>query len=133
VHSLNAFMPIIIKNMLAGTASVGSTSTGGSSALNTRNAMLLSAIPYAMAAVVMSLTAWHSDRVKERTLHIGVTALIGAVFWLCFGPMYHLSFAAGFVSLVFAMMFAYAQVGIMYAKVTGECLKVSQTQLLGSV
>jgi hypothetical protein len=113
-------MPIIIKNMLAGTAAVGSTSTGGNSAINTRNAMLLSAIPYAMAALAMSVTAWHSDRVGERTLHIGITAIIGSVFWLSFGAMYHLSFAAGFVSLVMAMMFAYAQVGVMYARVSGE-------------
>lgn len=120
VHSLNAFMPIIIKNMLGGTAAAGSTSSGGSSATNTRNAILLSAIPYAMAAAAMTLTTWHSDRVRERTLHVGVTAMIGSVFWLCFGPMYHLSFAAGFVSLVLSMAFAYAQVGVMYARVSGE-------------
>lgn len=120
IHSLNAFMPLIIKNMLAGTAAVGSTSTGGNSAINTRNAMLLSAIPYAMAALTMSVTAWHSERVGERALHIGITAIIASVFWLSFGPMYHLSFAAGFVSLVMAMMFAYAQVGVMYARVSGK-------------
>lgn len=119
VHSLNAFMPIIIKNMLAGTAAAGSTSTGGNSALNTRNAMLLSAIPYTMAAIAMSVTAWHSDRVRERTLHIGVTAMMGSVFWLCFGPMYKRSLAAGFVSLVFTLALAYAQMGVMYARVTG--------------
>ena len=120
MHSLNAFLPIIIKNMLAGTAAQGSTSTGGNSAVNTRNAMLLSAIPYAMAAVAMTLTTWHSDRVGERTLHIGMTAMVGSVFWLCFGPMYHQSFTAGFVSLVITLALAYAQMGVMYARVTGE-------------
>jgi hypothetical protein len=120
VHSLNAFLPIIIKNMLAGTAAVGSTSTGGNSAVNTRNAMLLSSIPYAMAAVAMSITAWHSDRVRERSLHIGLTAIAGGVIWLCFGPMYQLSFAAGFASLVLALALAYAQMGVMYARVSGE-------------
>jgi len=130
VHSLNAFMPIIIKNMLAGTAAAGSTSTGGNSALNTRNAMLLSAIPYTMAAIAMSVTAWHSDRVRERTLHIGVTAMVGSVFWLCFGPMYNRSLAAGFVSLVFTLALAYAQMGVMYARVTGVlCLAGSGLSL----
>lgn len=119
VHSLNASLPIIIKNMLAGTAATGSTSTGGNSALNTRNAMLLSAIPYATVAVCMSITAWHSDRVHERSLHIGLTAITGAIVWLCFGPMYHLSFAAVLVSVVLALGLAYAQVGVMYARVSG--------------
>lgn len=126
VHSLNAFLPIIIKNMLAGTAATGSTSTGGNSALNTRNAMLLSAIPYATAAACMSITAWHSDRVHERSLHIGLTAVAGAIFWLCFGPMYQLSFAAGFVSVVLALGLAYAQVGVMYARVSGTCVSGSE-------
>lgn len=133
VHSLNAFLPIVIKNMLAGTAATGSTSTGGNSALNTRNAMLLSAIPYATAAVCMSITTWHSDRVHERSLHIGLTAIMGAIAWLCFGPMYHRSFAAGFVSVVLALGLAYAQVGVMYARVSGTCVCVSAGCLVAAV
>lgn len=120
VHSLNAFMPLIIKNMLAGTAAVASTSTGGNSAINTRNATLLTAIPYVTAAAAMALLAWHSQRVNERTLHIGVTAMAGAAFWLCFGPMYNASFVAGFVSLVLTVGLAYCQMGVMYARVAGE-------------
>lgn len=124
VHSLNAFTPLIIANMLAGTAAAGSTSTGGSSALNKRNAMLLSALPYALAAIGMTLTSWHSDRLRERTLHIGLTAMAGSIFWLCFGPMYHVSFAAGFVSLSLTLCLAYSQMGVMYARVAGELVSV---------
>ncbi|HEV7872052.1 MAG TPA: MFS transporter [Modestobacter sp.] len=40
---------------------------------------LVTAIPYAFAAVAMVLWARHSDRTGERTLHVAVPAFVGAV------------------------------------------------------
>jgi MFS family permease len=47
--------------------------------LSTTQIGLVTAIPYAVAAVVMVLVARHSDRTGERTFHVAVPALIGAV------------------------------------------------------
>jgi ACS family tartrate transporter-like MFS transporter len=47
--------------------------------LSTTQIGLVTAIPYAAAAVVMVLVARHSDRTGERTFHVAVPALIGAV------------------------------------------------------
>jgi hypothetical protein len=55
--------------------------------------------------------------------------MAGGIIWLCFGPMYQLSFAAGFVSLVLALAFAYAQVGVMYARVSGAQQQVLAAQV----
>jgi D-galactonate transporter len=40
---------------------------------------LVTAVPYAFAAVAMVLWARHSDRTGERTLHVAVPAFVGAV------------------------------------------------------
>ncbi|QJY49234.1 MFS transporter [Pseudonocardia broussonetiae] len=39
---------------------------------------LITAVPYAVASVVMVLNARHSDATRERTLHVAVPALVGA-------------------------------------------------------
>ena len=40
---------------------------------------LVTAIPYAIASIAMVLWAWHSDRTRERALHVAIPALVGAV------------------------------------------------------
>lgn len=40
---------------------------------------LLSAIPYVAAAITMVIVGWHSDRTKERRLHVSVAAFVGSI------------------------------------------------------
>ncbi|WIA31173.1 hypothetical protein OEZ86_001180 [Tetradesmus obliquus] len=118
VFSLNSWMAIIIKNMLAGTALQGSTSSGGNSAVNTLHATLLSAIPYFCAAISMWSTAWSSERHKERTLHVGLPCVVGGIVLAFFKELYVANFVAGFAAIVIAMACAYSGQSVMYAKIT---------------
>jgi hypothetical protein len=119
VFSLNSWMAIIIKNMLAGTALKGSTSSGGASAVNTLHATLLSAIPYFCAAISMWTTAWSSERHRERTLHVGLPCVFGGIVLALFKELYVASFVAGFAAIVIAMTCAYSGQSVMFAKITG--------------
>lgn len=113
-------MAIIIKNMLAGTALANSTSSGGTSSVNTLHATLLSAVPYLCAAVAMWLLAWSSARCKERTLHVALPSIFGGVVLSLFAPLYIASSIAGFAVIAIAIASAYSTQSVMYAKVTGE-------------
>ncbi|KAF8068182.1 abaQ [Scenedesmus sp. PABB004] len=117
VFSLNSWMAIIIKNMLAGTALTGSTSSGGSSAVNTLHATLLSAIPYFCAGLAMVANAWSANRLRERTLHVALPCIFGGVVLACFEPLYRAAFVAGFVVIVIAISSAYSGQSVMFARV----------------
>ena len=62
LYAMGFWMPQIVRN-----ASGGSNLTVG----------LLSAIPYAVAAVGMVLIGWNSDRTGERRWHIALSAIVG--------------------------------------------------------
>jgi hypothetical protein len=129
------WLTIIINNMLSGTALINSSSSGAApaaaakaaaaakhaSAQSTR-AILLSGIPAFCASIAMMLTAWHADRVNEKNWHVAVPYLIGGVALTLFTPMYKASFIAGFVTLVVALTFANAAMGVINARVVGELL-----------
>jgi hypothetical protein len=119
VFSLNSWIAIIIKNMLAGTALANTTSSGGASSVNTLHATLYSAIPYGAAAVAMWTVAWSSARFKEKDLHTGVPWMFGGVCLALFAPLYRASFAAGFAVIVLALTSAYSSQSVIFARVTG--------------
>jgi hypothetical protein len=120
IFSLNSWMAIIIKNMLAGTVLTNSTSTGGDSASDSLHAILLSAIPYFCAAIAMWLMANSSNYFNEKEFHIGVPWVIGGICLTFFEPLYKRSFAAGFSVIVIALTLAYATDSVMFARVTGK-------------
>lgn len=76
---------------------------------------LLSAIPFGIAAVCMTLVARHSDRKRERRLHIAFSALVGA-FGLAFSA-YH----AGSTALALAGL-SLAAAGMLSATAVFWCL-----------
>lgn len=120
--SIFTWLPILVQNMLSGTALVNSTSSGlrpGSSGAPTK-AILLTAIPSLTAAVTMVIVAWHSDRVNEKAFHVAVPYLLGGIFLCCYTPMASVSFAAGFVNLVIAMTAANGATGVISSRVVGE-------------
>lgn len=120
VFSLNSWIPIIIKNMLAGTALQNSTSSGGNSSVNTTHATLLSAIPYFTAAIAMWTVAWSSQKLQERDLHAGIPCIFGGVCLAFFAPLYRVSFVAGFAVIAIALSSAYSCQGVVFARVTCE-------------
>jgi hypothetical protein len=120
IFSLNSWIAIIIKNMLAGTVLVNSTSTGGTSAANSLHATLLSAIPYFTATIAMWVVATSSQHFKEKELHIGVPWMVGGITLIFFEPLYKRSFAAGFSVITIALTLAYSSQSVMFARVTGE-------------
>lgn len=134
----NSWLTIIINNMLSGTALSNSTSSGASPAaakaaaaakhisMQSTRAILLSGIPALCASVAMVITAWHADRVNEKNWHVAVPYLIGGIALTLFTPLYKVSFTAGFVILVVALTFANAAMGVINARVVGECLGVDK-------
>jgi len=128
IFSLNSWMAIIIKNMLAGTVLSNSTSTGGDSSQDSLHAILLSAIPYCCAAIGMYVMAASSHRFREKDFHIGVPYMIGGICLTLFEPLYKRSFVAGFGVIVIALTLAYSSDSVMFARVAGESpeLKLSK-------
>jgi hypothetical protein len=116
--ALNSWLPLIIQNMLAGTA-LANTSSGAGSHSHTREATLLAAIPYVCATAANLAVAWHADRVNERALHTGVPFVLGGVVLACFSVLTRASFAAGFAGLVVAMACAYGGQSTLLASVAG--------------
>ena len=119
IFSLNSWIAIIIKNMLAGTVLTNSSSTGGTSSTNSLHATLLSAIPYCCAAVAMWALASSSAHFREKELHIGVPWILGGVILALFEPLYKRAFVAGFSVIVVALTLAYYSQSIIFARVTG--------------
>ncbi|KAF6256298.1 major facilitator superfamily domain-containing protein, partial [Scenedesmus sp. NREL 46B-D3] len=125
----NSWLTVIINNMLSGTALTNSTSSGVSPAAakaaagakharaQSTHAILLSGIPAFCASIAMVLTAWHADRVDEKNWHVAVPYLIGGVALTLFTPLYTALFIAGFITLVLALTFANAAMGVINARV----------------
>jgi MFS family permease len=63
--------------------------------------------------------AAHADYRKEKTAHVGVPYVLGAVALACFGPAARAAPAAGFVVLCLAMAAAYGGQSTMCARVAG--------------
>jgi ACS family tartrate transporter-like MFS transporter len=64
LYSISFWLPQIVKSL---------------SGLDNVRVAILSAVPYLVAVVAMVMVGGHSDRSRERCLHIGAAALIGAI------------------------------------------------------
>jgi len=60
-------------------------------------------IPYVFSAICLVGVAWSSDRHHERTAHVAIPWLLGAIVLACFGTVAKHSVAGGFVMLTLAM------------------------------
>jgi ACS family tartrate transporter-like MFS transporter len=80
---------------------------------------LLATIPYVVALLSTMAVAWHADRRKEKTLHVGVPYVVGGAVLACFGPVVRVSPSGGFVMLTAAMGFAFGGQSTMCARVAG--------------
>jgi len=64
---------------------------------------IVSAVPYAIAVLVMVLVGIHSDRTGERRKHVGVCAMVGAAALLVAGVSTALTFSVAAFGLALAM------------------------------
>eukprot|EP00878_Enallax_costatus_P032050 GHUV01035143.1.p1 GENE.GHUV01035143.1~~GHUV01035143.1.p1 ORF type:complete len:433 (+),score=47.34 GHUV01035143.1:803-2101(+) len=127
--SLYQWLPVLINNMLSGTALSGSTSSGMSAAAakgaassqQTREAILLSGIPPICGSVAMLVVAWHSDRVNEKNWHVAIPYVISGIVLTLFTPFYKISFAGGFAVLVISLTLSNCSQGVYSSRVVG-CL-----------
>lgn len=76
-------------------------------------------MPYLVAMLATLAVAAHADWRKEKTAHVGVPYVLGAVVLACFGPAARASPAAGFAMLTLAMGLAYGGQSTMCARVAG--------------
>ena len=77
---------------------------------------LLSAIPYAVAAVGMVIIGWNSDRTGERRWHIALTAITGGVSFAATGLVHGL--VPSLVTLSLAMLGLASMLGPFWAFAT---------------
>lgn len=117
--TLSSFLPLIVANMLNNTV-LSSASASAGAHKNSAKAALLSTVPHFVAFLSTLLVAWHSDRVREKTAHVGLPYVVGAVVLACFGPVVRVSTVGGFVMLTAAMGCAFGGQSTMCARVAGE-------------
>ncbi|KAF8067241.1 ttuB [Scenedesmus sp. PABB004] len=91
--------PIIISNLLAGTAVGLATTAAAHSALDVKP-VLLTAVPYAVAGATAWAVAAHSERRNELILHTTAAFLMGGACLAAFPALAGAQVAAGFVALV---------------------------------
>ena len=113
--ALGAWLPLIVANLLAGTALTDSTASAATKAVSVK-ASLLSAVPYALSAATLLGIAWSSDRHNERSAHIIAPWLAGGALLACFGAAARASTAAGFAVLSLALAFVYSGQGVLCAR-----------------
>lgn len=125
--SLYQWLPILINNMLSGTALSGSTSSGISASAakgagpspQATAAILLSGVPPVCGSVAMLIVAWHSDRVDEKNWHVAIPYVVSGVVLTLFTPFYKLSFAGGFAVLVISLTLSNCSQGVYNSRVVG--------------
>jgi hypothetical protein len=127
--SFHPWTTIIINNMLHGTALNHGSSSGsagprggppsGHEGLPIK-AILLSSVPAVTGSIAAVICAWHSDRTKEKHLHVALPWMLSGVLLGIFGPMVAISFIAGFVTLVMAKTLSAASGGVMSSLLVGE-------------
>jgi hypothetical protein len=76
-------------------------------------------VPHAVAFLSTLLVAWHSDRVSEKTAHVGVPYVLGAVVLATFGAATRRSGVGGFVVLTLSMGLLWGGQSTMCARVVG--------------
>ena len=97
-HTYLLFTPIIISNLLAGTALVNSSSVAAKGTQDLRP-VGLAVVPYSLAAAFAYLVAHSSQRRHEQFFHIAGCLLAAGIVLALFSPLTKAATALGFLSL----------------------------------
>jgi hypothetical protein len=104
------FTPIIIKNLLSGTAFSNATVQAAKGSKDLRP-IALSIVPFATAFVLSYLVAHSSQRRNEQFIHNFICLLIAGVAMALFTPLAQASVAAGFIALSLSLAISFAAIG----------------------
>jgi hypothetical protein len=113
-HTYLTFTPIIIANLLRGTALSAQSSVAaaaGAGAGASLKPVALSVVPYTLAAALSYLLAASAQRRDEQFLHVGATLLLAGAVLAVFAPLARAAVAAGFLSLSLSLALSAAANG----------------------
>lgn len=115
-----AYTPIIINNMLRGTAFGNATVQAAKGAQDLRP-VGLTVVPYSLAAVLAYIVATSSQRRNELFYHVASCSIIAGVLLLLFTPIARASLAAGFIVLSLSLAFCFGGNGPGMALIARIC------------
>jgi len=115
-----AYTPIIINNMLRGTA-FGNATVQAAKGVQDLRPIGLTVVPYSLAAVLAYIVATSSQRRNELFYHVASCSTIAGVLLLLFTPIARASLAAGFIVLSLSLAFCFGGNGPGMALIARIC------------
>lgn len=105
-HTYLLFTPIIIANLLAGTALSNNSTVAAKGATQDLRPVALAVVPYSLAVVFAYAWAHSSQKRHEQFLHVASVVIVSGVIMSLFAPLAKASVAAGFLSLALSLAIA---------------------------
>lgn len=116
-----AYTPIIISNLLAGTALSNNSTVAASKGSNDLRPVALAIVPYTLAAVCSYLVAHSAQRRDEQFWHVSCCLLAAGIILALFPPLAKAAVAAGFLSLSVSLAIGASANGPATALVSRLC------------
>jgi hypothetical protein len=120
-HTYLAYTPIIVNNLLTGTALSNSASVAAAPGSHDLRPIALTVVPYALAVVTSYLVAHNAQRRDEQFWHVAGALLAAGVVLALFSPLTKAALPAGFASLSLSLAFGAAANGPAMALVARLC------------
>jgi hypothetical protein len=102
-HTYLAYTPIIVSNMLAGTALSNSATVAAAPGSKDLRPVALSIVPFATAVVASYLVAHSAQRRDEQFWHVAGCLLVAGIVLALFPPLTKAALGAGFASLAISL------------------------------
>jgi hypothetical protein len=125
-----SFTPIIISNILSGTALSNSATVAASAGSKGLKPVGLSVVPYALAAVVSVLVAISAQRRQEHFFHVAACITLAGVLHMLLPVILTASGVGGFITLALTMAFGAASNPPMMVLSARVCLGNEQAVAL---
>ncbi|GBF99609.1 MFS transporter [Raphidocelis subcapitata] len=120
-HTYLAYTPIIISNLLAGTALSSKSSVAAGAGNKSLLPVALALVPYSLASATSFVVAASSQRRDEQFWHVCGPLLSAGVILALFPPLAKAAIPAGFLSLSISLALAAAANGPAMALVSRLC------------
>lgn len=120
-HTYLAYTPIIINNLLNGTALSNKSTVAAAKGNKSLLPVALAMVPYTLAVVTSYLVAHSAQRRDEHFWHVSLCLLVGGIILALFPPLAKAAIAAGFLSLSVSLAIGAAANGPAMALVARLC------------
>ena len=120
-HTYLAYTPIIIANLLAGTALSNASTVAASRGSNDLKPIALAMVPFTLAALTSYVVAHSAQRRDEQFWHISLCLLAAGTILALFPLLAKAAVAAGFLSLAVSLAIGAAANGPAMALVARLC------------